>query len=61
MHEWNEREKAEKISCLETAMKTDKANAEVQRVSVTGHYNNVVAALKRKYDWPRIVFRHHLK
>ena len=33
----------------------------MQRASVSGHYDDVVAALKRNYDWSRIVFRHHLK
>ena len=41
---------AEKISCLETAMKTDKAKTEVQRASVSGHYDDIVAAIKTNYE-----------
>ena len=37
---------AEKITCLETAMKTENGKEQLQRAAVSGHYEEVVAELK---------------
>ena len=42
-------------------MKTENGKEQVQRVSVPSHYEEVIAELKRIYDRPRVVVKHHLK
>ena len=47
---------AEKITCLEIAMKTEKGKYQVQRAAdVSGQHENIAAELKLIYDQSRVV------
>ena len=50
----------EKICHLQTSMRTDEAKSVVRHAASKGSYDEVVQALKKRYDKHRIVYMHHV-
>ena len=50
----------EKISCIENAMSSSESKDIVRHASVSGSYNNVIAALRFRYDKVKLVHKHHV-